>query len=135
MTDEDIASVVERVDPELLKHAQLTLDQVRNFARIQRESMHEFEVETLPGVVLDQKHIPVQSVGAYSPGGLYPLIASAIMTVATPKVAKVPRVVAAAPPEKPAVCTHPNYGQWRRPVRMRFSVSVVFRLWPAWRSG
>jgi sulfopropanediol 3-dehydrogenase len=60
--------------------------------------MHEFEVETLPGVVLGQRHIPVRSVGAYSPGGLYPLIASAIMTVGTAKEADVSRVVAAAPP-------------------------------------
>lgn len=98
VSDADIASVASRVDPQVLTHAQFTLDQVRNFARLQRESMQEFEVETLPGVVLGQKHIPVQSVGAYSPGGLYPLIASAIMTIATPKVAGVSRVVAAAPP-------------------------------------
>ncbi|MGI9647928.1 MAG: histidinol dehydrogenase, partial [Acidimicrobiia bacterium] len=94
----EIASVADRVDPEILASARFTLDQVRNFARLQRESMHDFEVETLPGVVLGQRHIPVQAVGAYSPGGLYPLIASAIMTVATAKAAGVPRVVAAAPP-------------------------------------
>lgn len=98
VSDKDIASVADRVDPDVRQHAQFTLDQVRNFARLQLESMNEFEVETLPGVVLGQKHIPVDSVGAYSPGGLYPLIASAFMTVATPKVAGVRRVVAAAPP-------------------------------------
>jgi len=58
----------------------------------------DFEAETLPGVVLGQRHIPVNSAGAYSPGGRYPLIASAVMTVVTPKVAGVRRVVAAAPP-------------------------------------
>jgi sulfopropanediol 3-dehydrogenase len=79
-------------------HARFTIDQVRKFALLQRESMHEFEVETLPGVVLGQRHIPVRSVGAYAPGGLYPLIASAIMTVGTAKAADVPRVAAAAPP-------------------------------------
>jgi len=98
VSDKDIASVADRVDPDVRHHAQFTLEQVRNFARLQLESMNEFEVETLPGVVLGQKHIPVHSVGAYSPGGLYPLIASAFMTVATPKVAGVNRVVAAAPP-------------------------------------
>lgn len=98
VSEEEIASVSERVDPEVLGHARFTLDQVREFARLQRESMLEFEVETLPGVLLGQRHIPVQSVGAYSPGGLYPLIASAIMTVGTAKAAEVPRVVSAAPP-------------------------------------
>jgi len=102
----ETASVEDRVDPEVLASASFTLDQVRNFARLQRETMQDFEVETLPGVILGQKHIPVQSVGAYSPGGLYPLIASAIMTVATAKVAGVPRVVAAAPP-RDAAGMHP----------------------------
>lgn len=74
------------------------IEQVTNFARLQRETLADFEVETLPGVFLGQKQIPVASVGAYSPGGLYPLIASAVMTVATAKVAGVPRVVSAAPP-------------------------------------
>lgn len=74
------------------------IDQVIGFARLQRRTLVDFEAETLPGVVLGQKWIPVQSVGAYSPGGYYPLIASAVMTVATAKVAEVSRVVAAAPP-------------------------------------
>ena len=98
VSNEEIDSVAERVDPEVRAHARFTLDQVRNFALQQRQSMQEFEVETMPGVVLGQRHIPVGSVGAYSPGGLYPLIASAIMTVGTAKAADVPRVVAAAPP-------------------------------------
>jgi sulfopropanediol 3-dehydrogenase len=95
---EEIRRAGEQVEEEVAAAARFTLDQVRNFASLQLESMHEFEAETLPGVVLGQKHIPVASVGSYSPGGLYPLIASAIMTVATPKVAGVPRVAAAAPP-------------------------------------
>ncbi len=74
------------------------IDQVTNFARLQRETLVDFETETLPGVILGQKWIPVGSVGAYSPGGAYPLIASAVMTVAVAKVAEVPRVMAAAPP-------------------------------------
>ena len=72
--------------------------QVRNFARIQRESVRDVEVETLPGVVLGHKNIPVASVGCYVPGGKYPLLASAHMSVVTAKVAGVPRVIAAAPP-------------------------------------
>jgi sulfopropanediol 3-dehydrogenase len=74
------------------------IDQVTGFARRQRETLQDFEAETLPGVFLGQKWIPVGSVGAYSPGGRYPLIASAVMTVATAKVADVSRVLAAAPP-------------------------------------
>ena len=72
--------------------------QIRNFAQIQRNSMQDVEVETLPGVVLGHKHIPVNAVGCYIPGGKYPLIASAHMSVLTAKVAGVPRVVSTAPP-------------------------------------
>jgi sulfopropanediol 3-dehydrogenase len=75
-------------------------DQVRNFAQIQRDSMKDVEVETLPGVVLGHKHIPVQSVGCYVPGGKFPMVASAHMTVATASVARVPRIIAATPPFK-----------------------------------
>jgi sulfopropanediol 3-dehydrogenase len=78
--------------------ARFLIDQVVGFARHQRRTLVDFEVETHPGVHLGQKWIPVASVGAYSPGGRYPLIASAVMTVATAKVADVPRVLAAAPP-------------------------------------
>ncbi len=86
------------MDEEVERSARFLIDQVTNFARLQRETLIDFETETLPGVVLGQRHIPVGSVGAYSPGGYYPLIASAVMTVATAKVAEVPRVLAAAPP-------------------------------------
>ena len=72
-------------------------EQVRNFAQIQRDTMKDVEVETLPGVILGHKHIPVNAVGCYVPGGKYPLIASAHMSVVTAKVAGVPRVIASAP--------------------------------------
>lgn len=72
--------------------------QIRQFARIQRDSMKDVEVETAPGVVLGHKHIPVNAVGCYIPGGKYPMIASAHMSVLTAKVAGVKRVVATAPP-------------------------------------
>ncbi len=85
-------------DSQVRAHAEFTLSQVRAFAERQRQTLTDFEVETMPGVMLGQRHIPVGSVGAYSPGGLYPLIASAIMTVATAKAAGVTRVVGMAPP-------------------------------------
>ena len=74
--------------------------QIRNFAREQMKRLQDFEVETLPGVHLGQKIIPVGSSGSYIPGGRYPMLASAHMTVITPKVAGVPRVVACSPPIK-----------------------------------
>jgi len=73
-------------------------EQVRNFAQVQRDSLRDVEVETLPGVVLGHRNIPVNSVGCYVPGGKYPLLASAHMSVVTAKVAGVRRVIAAAPP-------------------------------------
>jgi len=83
--------------------------QVRNFAQIQRDSMKDVEVQTLPGVVLGHKHIPIDAVGCYVPGGKYPLLASAHMSVLTAKVAGVKRVVATAPPYQgkphPAIVT------------------------------
>ena len=72
--------------------------QVRNFAQIQRDSMKDVEVETYPGVILGHKHIPVNAVGCYIPGGKYPLLASAHMSVLTAKVAGVKRIISTAPP-------------------------------------
>jgi sulfopropanediol 3-dehydrogenase len=72
--------------------------QIRGFAEIQKAALKDVEVETLPGVVLGQKNIPVQAVGCYVPGGQYPMVASAHMSVVTAKVAGVPRVIACAPP-------------------------------------
>ena len=72
--------------------------QVRNFAQAQKEALRDIEVETLPGVVLGHKNIPVNSIGSYVPGGKYPMVASAHMSVVTAKVAGVPRIVTCAPP-------------------------------------
>jgi sulfopropanediol 3-dehydrogenase len=94
------------VGDELRKHIEFALQQVRNFASLQKDSHVEFEVQTLPGVLLGQKLIPVNAVGSYSPGGRFPLVASSLMTIAVPKVAGVPRVAACAPPQK-AVGIHP----------------------------
>jgi sulfopropanediol 3-dehydrogenase len=72
--------------------------QIRNFARVQRAALRDVEVETIPGVVLGHKNIPVNSVGCYVPGGRYPMVASAHMSVVTAKAAGVKRIIAAAPP-------------------------------------
>jgi sulfopropanediol 3-dehydrogenase len=98
VTPDQIQRAYDEMEPEVESGARFLIDQVTNFARLQRKTLVDFEAETLPGVVLGQRHIPVGSVGAYSPGGRYPLIASAVMTVATAKVAGVPRIAAAAPP-------------------------------------
>jgi sulfopropanediol 3-dehydrogenase len=92
--DEIIAGVPEQV----IEDIRFVQDQVRTFAQHQRDSMLEFEVETLPGVKLGQRHLPVAAAGAYIPGGRYPLVASAHMTIVTAKVAGVPRVTACTPP-------------------------------------
>ncbi len=92
--DSLIASVSER-DMKDIKFAQ---EQVRNFAKAQRDSMQDIEVETMPGVILGHKNIPVQSVGCYVPAGKFPMVASAHMSVVTASVAKVPRIVACTPP-------------------------------------
>ena len=92
--DDLIASLTERELADI-KFAQ---KQVMNFAQAQRDSMLDIEVETMPGVILGHKNIPVQSVGCYVPGGKFPMVASAHMSVATAKVAGVPRIVACTPP-------------------------------------
>lgn len=98
LTEEQIARIVATVPAQTITDIRFVQDQVRNFARHQRASMTEFEIETLPGVRLGQRHLPVGAAGAYVPGGRYPLVASAHMTIVTAKVAGVPRVAACTPP-------------------------------------
>ena len=98
LSQADIESAVKKLTPREVEDIHFAQKQIRNFAQIQRESMKDVEVETMPGVVLGHKHIPVNAVGCYIPGGKYPLIASAHMSVLTAKVAGVPRVVSTAPP-------------------------------------
>jgi sulfopropanediol 3-dehydrogenase len=98
--DRTVAAAGDAIDPTLREHIDDALEQVRGFARAQRATLTDLEIETLPGVVLGHRHVPVGNVGSYSPGGRYPLVASSIMTVAVPKVAGVPRVVACAPPRE-----------------------------------
>ncbi|PTQ66348.1 sulfopropanediol 3-dehydrogenase [Celeribacter persicus] len=89
-------------------------EQVRNFAQAQRDTMLDLEIETLPGVILGHKNIPVQSVGCYVPGGKFPMVASAHMSVATASVAGVPRIIACTPPfqgkPNPAVIAAMHFG-------------------------
>ena len=98
LSADDIAKCYEEVEDSVIEDIKWAQTQVRNFAQIQRDSMKDVEVETLPGVILGHKHIPMESVGCYVPGGKYPLVASAHMSVVTAKVAGVKRVIAAAPP-------------------------------------
>jgi sulfopropanediol 3-dehydrogenase len=98
VADEEIATAADRLTPELRGHIAFAQEQIRTFARHQRETLAPLEVETLPGVVLGHRHVPVACVGSYVPGGRYPMLASAFMTVLVPKVAGVERVVACAPP-------------------------------------
>lgn len=98
LTREEIDACYAEVPQSAQDDIRFAQEQVRGFAQIQRDSMKDVEVETLPGVTLGHKHIPVNSVGCYVPGGKYPLIASAHMSVVTAKVAGVPRVIATAPP-------------------------------------
>jgi sulfopropanediol 3-dehydrogenase len=93
-----IETAVKQLSPREREDIQFAQTQVRNFAQLQRNSMQDIEVETLPGVFLGHKHIPMNAVGCYVPGGKYPLIASAHMSVLTAKVAGVKRIVATAPP-------------------------------------
>ncbi len=98
LSKEEIAACYSELDEQVISDIRWAQAQVRNFAQIQRDSMKDVEVETLPGVTLGHKHIPMESVGCYVPGGKYPLVASAHMSVVTAKVAGVKRVIACAPP-------------------------------------
>jgi sulfopropanediol 3-dehydrogenase len=98
LSDDEIQEIMDGLDPQVITDINFVQTQVRGFAQAQRDSLVDIEVETLPGVFLGHKHVPVQAAGAYIPGGKYPLTASAHMTIITAKVAGVPRVVACTPP-------------------------------------
>lgn len=98
LSAEEIDEIISKVSKEDMADIVYAQEQVRNFAQIQRDSMKDVEVETLPGVILGHKNIPVQSVGCYVPAGKFPMVASAHMSVATASVAGVPRIVACTPP-------------------------------------
>ena len=94
----EIDSLVQKVSSQDLEDIKFAQEQVRNFAQAQRGSMQDIEVETMPGVILGHKNIPVQSVGCYVPAGKFPMVASAHMSIVTASVAKVPRIIACTPP-------------------------------------
>ncbi len=98
LTPAQIDAVLAGVDPQVRSDIEYAQAQIRRFAQHQLASLRSVEVETLPGVTLGHRHIPVGSVGAYVPGGRYPMVASAHMSVVTAKVAGVPRVAACTPP-------------------------------------
>jgi sulfopropanediol 3-dehydrogenase len=98
LSQAEIDACVESLTPQQRKDIEFAQAQVRNFAQIQRASLQDVEVETLPGVVLGHRNIPLGSAGCYVPGGKYPLLASAHMSVITAKVAGVKRVITCAPP-------------------------------------
>jgi sulfopropanediol 3-dehydrogenase len=98
----DVKAAMDKVAPRDLEDIAFAQKQVRGFAQAQRASLQDVEIETLPGVILGHKHIPVNAVGCYVPGGRYPMVASAHMSVVTAKVAGVKRVIASAPPHRGA---------------------------------
>jgi sulfopropanediol 3-dehydrogenase len=108
---EDAIAELPRRDIEDIKFAQA---QVRNFAEKQAATLQDLEVETLPGVILGHKHIPVNAIGCYVPGGRYPMVASAHMSVVTARVAGVKRIIACAPPHQggphPAIVAAMHFG-------------------------
>ena len=114
LSEEEVAAAVAGLPEQTIADIKFAQEQIRNFAQVQHDSMQEVEVETLPGVVLGHKHIPVNSVGCYVPAGKYPMVASAHMSVVTAKVARVQRIIACAPPYQgrphPAIVTAMHLG-------------------------
>ena len=100
LTASDIEAAMQKVSTRDMEDIRFAQAQIRRFAEAQRASLTDIEVETLPGVILGHRTIPVQSVGCYVPGGKFPMVASAHMSVLTAQVAGVPRIVASAPPVK-----------------------------------
>ena len=98
LSESEIQALISEVSPRDIEDIKFAQAQVRKFAEAQRASMQDIEVETLPGVILGHKNIPVQSVGCYVPAGKFPMVASAHMSVLTASVAGVPRIVASTPP-------------------------------------
>lgn len=98
LSQDEIQDAKKQLSPSMIEDIEFCQTQIRNFAQAQMDTLLDMEVESLPGVYLGQKIIPIQSSGSYVPGGRYPMLASAHMTVVTPKVAGVDRVVACSPP-------------------------------------
>jgi sulfopropanediol 3-dehydrogenase len=114
LTQQEIDAAIAQLPERDLEDIKFAQTQVRNFAQRQRETLKDLEVETLPGVVLGHRHIPVNAIGCYVPGGRYPMVASAHMSIVTAKVAGVKRIIACAPPFKggphPAIVAAMHFG-------------------------
>jgi sulfopropanediol 3-dehydrogenase len=114
LTEQEIERAIGEVPKRDLDDIRFAQAQVRNFAQKQKETLRDLEVETLPGVVLGHRHIPVNSIGCYVPGGRYPMVASAHMSIVTARVAGVKRIAACAPPFKggphPAIVAAMHFG-------------------------
>jgi sulfopropanediol 3-dehydrogenase len=114
LTPQEIERAISQVPKRDLDDVRFAQAQVRNFAQKQRDTMHDLEVETLPGVILGHRHIPVNSIGCYVPGGRYPMVASAHMSIVTARVAGVKHIIACAPPYKggphPAIVAAMHFG-------------------------
>ncbi len=100
LSDAQVKELVDSLPQQTIDDIKFAQTQVRNFAQIQKDALRDVEVETLPGVTLGHRNIPVNSVGCYVPGGRYPMVASAHMSIVTAKVAGVPRVIACTPPNE-----------------------------------
>ena len=98
LSEEQIQECINRLDTRTLGDIRFAQDQIRNFAQLQRDSMKDVEEETLPGVILGHRHIPMNRVGSYVPGGKFPMVASAHMSVVTAKVAGIKEIITCAPP-------------------------------------
>jgi len=114
LSPQEIERAIAQVPKRDLDDIKFAQAQVRNFAQKQRDTMHDLEIETLPGIVLGHRHIPVNSIGCYVPGGRYPMVASAHMSIVTAKVAGVKRIIACAPPFRggphPAIVAAMHFG-------------------------
>jgi sulfopropanediol 3-dehydrogenase len=114
LSEADIAECVRALPQQTIDDIKFAQQQIRNFALTQRAALRDVEVETIPGVILGHKNIPVNSVGCYVPGGRYPMVASAHMSVVTAKAAGVKRIVASAPPfggkPHPAIVAAMHFG-------------------------
>jgi sulfopropanediol 3-dehydrogenase len=114
LTPAEIEKAISQVSKRDLDDIKFAQAQVRNFAQKQKDTMQDLEVETLPGVILGHRHIPVNAIGCYVPGGRYPMVASAHMSIVTARVAGVKRIIACAPPFKggphPAIVAAMHFG-------------------------
>ena len=114
LTPAEIEKAISQVAKRDLDDIKFAQAQVRNFAQKQKDTMKDLEVETLPGVILGHRHIPVNAIGCYVPGGRYPMVASAHMSIVTARVAGVKRIIACAPPFKggphPAIVAAMHFG-------------------------